>query len=62
MSTRTIALQKLRLELEDEGIEPARISREIEKVRVSMPLFDDSAPAAPKTMTADDISNKWLKK
>jgi hypothetical protein len=62
MSTRTIALQKLRLELEDEGIEPARISREIEKVRVSMPLFDESAPAAPKTMTADDISNKWLKK
>ena len=58
MSKRTIALQKLRLELEDEGVEPARISREIEKVRVSMPLFDESAPA-PKANPADDILKKY---
>ena len=58
MSTRTVALQKLRLELEDAGVEPARISREIEKVRVSMPLFDESAPAA-KANPAEDILKKY---
>ena len=58
MSTRTVALQKLRLELEDAGVEPARISREIEKVRVSMPLFDESA-TAPKSDPAADILKKY---
>lgn len=63
LASRTIELQKLRLELEDEGIDPARISREIEKVRSSRSLFEEDAPApAAKPMTADEIKNKWLKK
>ena len=53
LSERTVKLQKLRLDLEDEGsMSPSRISREIEKVRSAMPLFEEAPDGSSATLPA----------